>query len=251
MAVAITRLDGQNTGLRLLGQLSVNPLSLNLTTGEVTSAYLLPTDCVILQEFALTLFQIVPISGRSAAAIGLLSRLCAVSPADSSTVTLSASVAAGVATLTATVGASPAALVLTIPYSPSGGVMPSGGGGGSPGPGADSNLVEILLGEVMNPGDPVAIDSGLGYIAKAGTVGRMPAIGVIDSLVDPVTAKVRVAGVLTSGSGYTEGQVHFVTAAGTISTTPPSVSGELVQAIGFGIDSNTLAVAPSAAITIR
>ena len=56
MAVSVTRIDGQNVGLRLLGQTSVSVLSLNLTSGVVTSPYLTTGDCTILQTFALRLF---------------------------------------------------------------------------------------------------------------------------------------------------------------------------------------------------
>ena len=250
MSVTITQLDGQNTGLRLTGQLSIDALSLNLTTGAVTSAYIPAENFRTLQEFALRLFAAVPTSARLAGAIGLLNRLCAVSPADASTVTLTASLVGDVATLVATIDVAPATILLTIPFAPSGGVMPglpaAGGGGGT-----DTSLATILLAEVMSPGNPVALQAGFGVLARADDPTRMPAIGVIDSLVNPVTAKVRVAGVFGSGAGYTAGVVHFISSTGTISPTPPVTAGHLVQGIGFGIDGSTLAVAPSTALTIR
>jgi hypothetical protein len=249
MSVTVTNIDGQNTGLRLLGQLSVDALSLNLTTGAVTSAYIPAENFRTLQEFALRLFAAVPVSARAAGAIGLLNRLCAVSPADSSTVTLSASISSGVATLVATINASPATIILTVPFAPSGGVMPgmpATGGGGT-----DTNLTTVVLAEAMNVGDPVALQGGFGVLARADTSARMPAVGVIDSLIDPATARVRVAGIFVSGAGYTSGAIHFVSSTGTISSTPPVTAGHLVQGIGFGFDASTLAVAPSTALTIR
>lgn len=250
MSVTVTRIDGQNTGLRLLGQLSVDALSLDLTTGNVSSAYIPAKDLPILRQFALRLFAAVPTSARAAGAIGLLNRLCAVSPADSSTVTLSASIAGGVATLVATINASPATIILTVPFAPSGGVMPgmpaTGGGGGT-----DTNLTNVILSEALSVGDPVAIQAGFGVLARADNVARMPAVGVVDSLINPTTARVRVAGVFTSGAGFTTGAIHFVSSSGTISSTPPVTPGHLVQGIGFGFDASTLAVAPSTAIAIR
>ena len=88
MSVSVTRIDGQNVGLRLLGQTSVQVMTLNLTTGDVDSQYLTTQDLQTLRQFAQRLLATVPVSARSAASIGLLSRLCAVSPADASTVTL-------------------------------------------------------------------------------------------------------------------------------------------------------------------
>jgi hypothetical protein len=254
MAVAITRLDGQNTGLRLLGQTGVNPLSLNLTTGEVTSAYLLPTDCLILQEFALTLFQIVPISARSAAALGLLSRLCAVSVADASVLTLSSTVSSGVATLIATVTASPAALVLTIPFAPSGGIMPSSGGGSTPTPPAgDSNLVDVP-GTGLAVGDLVYIDgSGDAQLSDCSdpiTVTN-PCVGIVESIVDPATVSVRTGGVKTGLAGLTPGRIYYLGLAGDLSLTPPVIAGYVVQPVGFSTGSSSLAVAPSTAIFVR
>jgi hypothetical protein len=250
MAVTITQIDGQNTGLRLTGQLSIDALSLNLTTGDVTSGYIPAIDLPILRQFALRLFAAVPPSARPAGAVGLLNRLCAVSPADASTITLTASLAGDVATLVATVAAAPASIILTVPFAPSGGVMPGLPAGGS-GPSTDTSLTTVLLSEALNPGDPVALQAGFGVLARADNVARMPAVGVIDSLIDPTTARVRVAGVFGSGAGYTAGAIHFVSSTGTISSTPPVTAGHLVQGIGFGFDASTLAVAPSTAMTIR
>jgi hypothetical protein len=253
MAVSVTRIDGQNVGLRLLGQTSVSVLSLNLTSGVVTSPYLTTGDCTILQTFALRLFQTVPVSARAAAAIGLLSRLCAVSPADASTVTLSASVAAGVATLTASIAASPASLIMTLPYAMSGGIMPSSGGGGSgpPTPSNDSNLVNVTVGEPLGVGQLVATTSGVALLTNPSDPTRMPCVGMVEAVVDALTVTVRVAGVKTGLSGLTPGRVYFAGTGGSSTLTPSSTPGDIVQAVGFSVSSSDFAVALSGVVTVR
>jgi hypothetical protein len=181
MAVTVTRLDGQNVGLRLLGQVSVNALSLNLTTGDVSSAFFNAEDCRILKQFALSLFQIVPVSARSAASIGLLARLCAVSPADASTLTLTSSVSQGVATLVASVTASPASLLLTIPFSPSGGLVPGMVTSNAQGGGTSGNSYIVLPYEgPLDVGDAVVRSPTTGRVRRADpwVETLMPAIGI-------------------------------------------------------------------------
>jgi hypothetical protein len=254
MSVVTTTIDGQNTGLRLLGQTSVVPLTLDLTTGAVTSEYLPDNDCTILQRYALNLFQLVPKTARGAAAVGLLSRLCAVSPADASTVTLTATVSLGVASLVATVASSPASLILTVPFSPAGGVMPgmpSSSTPAPPTPGDDSNLVEVILGDSLVAGQPIVMVAGLARLARADTAARMPCMGIIDSLVNEGVAIVRVGGMTSAVSGLTAGKIHFLSESGTIVTTPPATPGSTVQALGFAFDSSTFAVAPSTALSVR
>lgn len=253
MAVNVTRIDGQNVGLRLLGQTTVQVMALNLTTGEVTSAYLTGDDKRTLTQFALRLLPTVPVSARTAAALGLTSRLIAVSAADASTVTLSASVATGVATLTASIAASPATLILTLPYTMTGGIMPSSGGGGSgpPTPGDDSNLVEVP-GTGLGVGELVRVDaSGDAQLADHNSAADMPCIGIVDSIKDAATIIVRVGGVKTGLSGLTPGRIYFVGELGALTLTPPSTPGTYVQAIGFSVSSSSFAVAPSTALSVR
>lgn len=252
MGVSVTPLDGQNVGLRLLGQTTVQPLSLNLSTGEVQSAYFSETDLEILQRFALRLFQVVPYSSRAAGAIGLLQRLCAVSPADESVLTLTATVASGVATLTAEVDFSPASLILTIPYSASGGVMPSSGGSSGGGGGTDSNLIQVE-GYDLSPGILVWIDpaTGIAEEASAADPAKMPCVGIVDSVVNASTISVRTGGAKTAMIGLTPGKIYFVGVGGLISISAPTTPGHIVQPIGFSMTSSILAMAPSTALTVR
>lgn len=253
MAVSVTRLDSQNVGLRLLGQTSVAVLSLDLTTGLATSAYFGPTDLLNLQNFALSLFRVVPKTSRSAAALGLLSRLCAVSAADASTVTTSASVVAGVATLTASVTASPASLILTIPYAMTGGVMPSsgGGGGGPPGPATDSNLVNVASGEALAVGDLVAVTSGSALKTDPTVANRMPCIGIVSAVIDPATVEVRVGGVQQGLAGLTPGRIYYAGSGGALTFPPPSTPGASSQAVGLAVSSGELVIAPSTVVVVQ
>lgn len=249
MAVTATQLDGQNVGLRLQAQTSVQPLTLNLTTGVVTSPYLPAETCGLLQQFALSLFRVVPASSRAAGAIGLLSRLCAVSAADESGVTLSASVSVGVATLTATIDESPGSLILTTPYAQTGGVMPSSGGGSSPPPtpsGADTNLVTVSAFGI-DVGALVRIDpdSGDAEPADCRYADFMPCVGVVESIIDATHVSVRVGGRYNGFDGLSVGRIYYAGQAGELTLTPPTTVGQVVQPFGFALTETTLAVAPA------
>lgn len=253
MAVAVTQIDAQNVGLRLLGQTNVNVLTLNLATGKVESPYLLQPIKDDLQVFAGRLFQTVPVSARAAGALGLLSRLCAISPADSSVVTTTAVVSSGIATLNASIRASPGTIILTMPFAMTGGIMPTGGSSSSPGPGpgTDGNVIEADVFDVDTL-DVVRIGlDGTAERADCGDPSSMPAIGVVQEILSPGRALIRVAGVIDGFPLLEAGRIHFVGQAGTITPFPPAIAGNMVQAIGFAISSTTLAVAPSTAITMR
>lgn len=256
MAVTVTQLDSQNVGLRLQAQTSVQPLSLHLTTGVVTSNYLTPETCALLRTFALSLFRVVPASARPAGAIGLLSRLCAVSAADASVVTLSATVSVGVATLTATIDSSPGTLILTTPYAQTGGVMFAGGGGGSPTPpppsGDDTNLVTVPAFDVP-VGTLVRIDSDSGDAEPADCRYEdfMPCVGVVESIIDATHVSVRVAGRYNSFNALQVGKIYYVGQSGELTLTPPIITGQVVQPFGFALTETTLAVAPATALVVR
>ena len=256
MAVTVTQLDSQNVGLRLQAQTSVQPLSLHLTTGVVTSSYLSDETCVLLRTFALSLFRAVPASARPAGAIGLLSRLCAVSAADASVVTLSAAVSVGVATLTATIESSPGTLILTTPYAQTGGVMFSAGGGGSPVPpspsGDDTNLITISAFDV-DVGTLVRIDpdSGDAEPADCRYADFMPCVGVVESIVDATHVTVRVGGRYSGFNGLAVGKIYFVGQSGELCLTAPIIAGQVVQPFGFALTETTLAVAPCTALSMR
>lgn len=138
MAISETTLSTHNNyGLRLTApDLFVDVLTLDLSTGDCTSAYFPAKVLEDLKRGALNIFQIVPYAERSAGAVNLLSRLLTITVADDATLTLSAVVVGDAATLRASVNAAPASLLLHVPYSSTGGLAfsvgseASGGGGG-------------------------------------------------------------------------------------------------------------------------
>ncbi len=254
MAVTVTKLDGQNTGLRLLGQTSVSVLSLHLTSGEVTSDYLEDEDCLLLKQFALNLFKIVPVSARPASAIGLLNRLCAVSPADASVLTLTASVSTGIATLTASVAASPASLLLTIPFSASGGVMQgmvttnasNGGGGGG---GGDTLL--FSSDEALNNGDVVA-RTPTGKVRRADCTDpdRLPAIGLVTGRNEDGRYIVQVTGIAPAGLYFVGSQpAVYVGEDGRLTSDVSSLTN--VQLFGFWVSSTTFVIHVDPRVFVR
>ena len=91
MAITALRLDGQTLGLQLdAASPSVDVLSLDITTGTVTSAYLTDVDVRNLKATVDELFALVPLASRAAGALNLLTKFAAVSSADATSVTLSA-----------------------------------------------------------------------------------------------------------------------------------------------------------------
>jgi hypothetical protein len=255
MPVSSVRIDGQNVGLRLLGQTSVTLLSLNLTTGDVESEYLTASDCETLQNFALRLFEIVPRTARTAGALGLASRLVAVSPADGSTLTLSASVSLGIARYIATVGSSPAALIMSIPHSITGGIMPglvttnasSGGGGGG---GTDS--VELPFSGTVDVGEAVyrVPETGRVAIADPSDPEKMPAVGIVTEIKTGGRCVVQFAGPVTGIYSAEEAETTlFVGIDGRLS---PSLLGiQRVQTMGYFISPNTLVLHVNPSVLVR
>lgn len=128
MAISVTRLDGQNVGLRLSGGSLTTPIfSVDLSTGAVSSTVLSINDCQNLRAGALALFNLVPLAERST--ITFLNRLLTVTAADSSALSLTASIVGTVSTLVATVAGTPANLLVHLPYTPDGLLAWASGGG--------------------------------------------------------------------------------------------------------------------------
>lgn len=254
MPVSSVRIDGQNVGLRLLGQTSVTLLSLNLTTGDVESEFLADKDREILQSFALRLFEIVPRTARTAGALGLASRLVAVSPADGSTLTLSTTVSLGVARYIATVASSPAALIMSIPHSITGGIMPglvttnasSGGGGG----GTDS--VEISYSGTVDVGDAVyrVPETGRVALADPSDPSKMPAVGLVTEIKTGGKCVVQFAGPVVGL--YTAEESETTLFVGIDGRLAPSLLGiQRVQTMGYFISQNTLILHVNPSILVR
>lgn len=166
MAVNITRLDGQNVGIRLDGGSLTTPIfSVDLSSGNVTSTILTPNDCANLRAGALALFKLVPFTERST--LKFLTRLAIVVGADSSTITLTASIVGTVSTLVVTVSGTPSNLVVHLPYAPDGTISWASEGASAGG---------VVTG--VGASDPLASSGGAApVISFAGTTFTSPGAG--------------------------------------------------------------------------
>lgn len=260
MAVNITRLDGQNVGVRLDGGTLTFPVfSVDLTSGTVTSSVLSLNDCFSVRAGVLNLFDLVPLAERST--LTFLTRLVAVTVADSSTLTLTASIVGGVSTLVATVAVAPASIVVHLPYTPdgliswasegsgaaivtgvaaseplasSGGVSPiiSFGGTSFPSPGTGT----FVAGEVLTL-------NAAGSLIKAlivGTTNRRTLVGV--AAVNDVAATTKVYNTMGNvtevrfsvapGAGDVGREVFLSNVSGRASLTAPAGPAQRVYRLG-------------------
>jgi len=258
MAITPTRLDGQNIGLRLTGgSTSVNVFTVNLLTGEATSAYLTSVDLSIVQSAAVALFQSIPIGERST--VTFLTRLVTVAPADDNTITLSISVVGNLATLVATESATPANLVLHVQHSISGyvawGVGFATGGGPPPPASSDATFTANCLAGDAAGACVYVTGASVGGVIQVATCNpadetKMPAIGILVSKSAATTGTVRrfAVGDLTgSGVAFVPGSRAFVGFAGLPVTTPPtpgaSPSGYvMLQTVGVATEAAALEV---------
>lgn len=257
MAITPTRLDGQNVGLRLTGGSTVvNVFTVNLTTGEATSAYLTSVDLSIVQSAAVALFQTVPVAERST--VTFLTRLVTVAPADDNTITLSISTAGSLATLVATESATPANLVIHVQHS-IGGYVAWGVGfatGAAPPPSSSDKTfsANCLAGDAVG---------ACVYISGASVAGvpqvttcspadetKMPAVGIIVSkaaATDCTVQRFAIADLTGSGVAFVPASRAFVGFAGLPVTTPPlpgaSPSGYvMLQTVGVATEAAALEV---------
>lgn len=258
MAITATRLDGQNVGLRLTGGSTVvNVFTVNLVTGEATSAYLTSVDLSIIQSAAVALFQSVPAGER--ATTTFLTRLATVAPADNNAITLSISTAGDLATLVATEAATPANLVIHVQHSISGYVawgIGFGTGGGPPPPASSDKTfsANCLAGDAVGACVYVT-GASVGGVIQVGTCDpaneiKMPAIGIItakSSATDCTVQRFAVADLTGSGVAFVPASRAFVGFTGLPVTTPPtpgaSPSGYvMLQTVGVATEAAALEV---------
>lgn len=257
MAITSTRLDGQNIGLRLTGGSTVvNVLTVNLVTGEATSAYLTAVDLSIVQSAAVALFQSVPIAERATATF--LTRLVTVAPADNNTITLSITTAGDFATLVATESATPANLVLHVQHSISGYVAWGIGfaTGAAPPPSSTDKTfsANCLAGDAVGACVYVT-GASVGGVPQVATCDpsdetKMPAIGIIVSKASATDATVQrfaIADLTGSGVTFVPAARAFVGFAGLPVTTPPTPGGSgsgyvMLQTVGVATEAAALEV---------
>lgn len=258
MAITATRLDGQNVGLRLTGGSTVvNVLTVNLTTGEATSAYLTTVDLSIVQSAAVALFQTIPAGER--ATTTFLTRLVTVAPADNNTITLSISTVGDLATLVATLSATPANIVLHVQHSISGyvawGVGFATGGGPPPPSSSDKTFsANCLAGDAVGACVYVT-GASVGGVPQVATCNpadetKMPAVGIIVSKASATDATVQrfaIADLSGSAAVLVPAARAFVGFTGLPVTTAPtpgaSPSGYvMLQTVGVATEAAALEV---------
>lgn len=118
--------------------------------------------------------------------------------------------------------------------------------------GADS--ADVSTSETLVAGDIVNIwDSTGAAVRKAdATVAGKEGVGfVLAGFTHPTTATIYFDGTITGLVGLTIGATYYLSAtAGTITTTAPSTSGNVVQRVGIATSATTLSFEPGEPITV-
>lgn len=160
----------------------VDILTLDLLSGDCTSAYFDAPELAQFKRAALELFTIVAPGERAAGALNLLNRLVAVAPADDVVIVRSANVVSNAATLRITVDANPGSFVAHVPFSGDGAMAWAGGndsGGGGGGVSAVSATFPITSSGGAAPDIGITLNTAKGITSSAGTG--------VEVKLDPVT----------------------------------------------------------------
>lgn len=257
MAITSSRLDGQNVGLHLTGGSTVvNVLTVNLVTGEASSAYLTSVDLSIVQSAAVALFQTVPVGQRATATF--LTRLVTVAPADSNTITLSITTVGSAATLVATVSATPASIVLHVQHSISGYVAWGVGfaTGAAPPPSSSDKTfsANCLAGDALGACVYVtgASVAGVPQVATCDPSDetKMPAVGIIvakPGATDATVQRFAIADLSGSAAVLVPASRAWVGYSGLPVTTVPAVGASpsgyvMLQTVGVATEAAALEV---------
>ncbi len=112
----------------------------------------------------------------------------------------------------------------------------------------------IIASETIAAGAPVNIWNNAGTInvrnADATTNGKQADGFILVGATNGVAVNVYLGGINTACSGLTPGARYWLgTTPGTITTTPPSTTGNLVQIVGKAINATTLAWQPQIVCT--
>lgn len=121
--------------------------------------------------------------------------------------------------------------------------------------GIGAEVVVLQAYEDLSAGDVVNIfdDGGTQKVRKASaTDATRPAHGyVTEAVTTGSNATVYTDGFLP-GSGFTVGSKYFLdTTAGSVTTTPPSESGNIVQYIGVAVSTDKIKFEPSTLLIVR
>jgi hypothetical protein len=118
---------------------------------------------------------------------------------------------------------------------------------------ADTKLIEAS--EALSSGDFVNVwnDGGVAKARKADatTAGKEVNGFVLDAVSSGVDGLVYFENTNTSLSGLTAGDTYFLsTTAGTVSNTPPTGSGNVVQKVGVALAATEITFEPTQTITL-
>jgi hypothetical protein len=93
-------------------------------------------------------------------------------------------------------------------------------------------------------GEAVFLDSADAVDQAASTVvSDRPCIGIVRSKPTPTSCVVQYSGELSVFGGLTPAATYYLSStAGTITATPPSASGEIVQEVGWARNATTLVI---------
>ena len=121
--------------------------------------------------------------------------------------------------------------------------------------GIGASTASIVASEAISAGNPVNVwnDSGTRKIRKAdATAAGKEANGfVLASVSSGAAGTVYFDDELTGLSGLTIGARYFLsTTPGTITATPPSSTGNVVQCVGVAISASSIIFAPSEPVTL-
>lgn len=237
MAITVTLIDGNNVALAYSGSVSANLLTLNTTTGVVTSSYLPDDWCRILSANVKKLLPVTTLAQRQTAQF--LDRLIALGSLDGTTISTAASVGSGTATLVVTVSGD-TSLLVQLPHSLFGAAslgqsVPATGGGGGGG------LVASDLGLVAWPLAAPPLGISVGQLADYDCANLVPATNTVrpcfgvyelDSQGNNAIRTYGPAGIVRCSSGIICNNALFLGVGGLATNIPPTGPAAWSQKIG-------------------
>lgn len=119
--------------------------------------------------------------------------------------------------------------------------------------GVGSDSKTVTAGEALSAGDLVYLNgSGQAMKADANTVTKMAVGFVLASISNGASGTVYFDGTISGLSSLTPGATYFLSAsaAGGITTTPPSGAGDIVQPVGWAVSSTELTFNPGYPIVL-
>ncbi len=251
MSITVLPYSGTSCLIKTVGEASVNLVSINASTGAVSSSVLTSDVINAIQAQTFVLRNLVGLSDFPTVLPTAMYNLVSASPLATTTgLTVSISTVGAISTMAITGLTDPCWFFGSAAPSVGGGFFiptattdpaPAGGGGGGgdgtvPAPGGP-------YGAIPN-GTPVAISGGVLVAADAGDITKMPCIGFYTG---SATNLVRTSGV-QNGLTLAANQDYYVAVGGGVTATPPSGVGVFLQRMGKSVNVTELFVTVSESI---